>query len=263
MLKLSVTVAVTIYCAVCVLMYIMQRSLLYFPTAPAVNISEKAVTFHNGEVSLQGWVLNPGHSKAIVYFAGNAEQIEHNIAFFKRNFADISVYLVNYRGYGNSSGQPTEAGLFSDALAIYDQIKTHHPDITVMGRSLGTAVATYLAANRAVSHLILVTPFDSIVNVAQQNYPLLPVSLLLKDKYESWKLTKQINSQTSTKVLIVIAELDRIVPPAHAKQLLSHFNEGKTDGNSISVATITGAQHNNIAAYPAYLQAISTFLDEH
>ncbi|MFT4929988.1 MAG: pimeloyl-ACP methyl ester carboxylesterase [Phenylobacterium sp.] len=250
--------AIASYFAVVVFMYLMQSSLLYFPTEPVENIDEQTLEFNNEEVTLRGWVINPGQAKAILYYGGNGEEIDRNVRLFKRKFADYSVYLVNYRGYGRSTGKPTEAGLFSDALAIYDQIKANHKSanstISAIGRSLGTGVATYVAANRPISHLVLVTPYDSIANVAQQKYPLLPVSWLLTDKYESWRLTEQISAKT----LVLIAEFDQIVPPEHGEKLVSHFT--RHPQSDITKVIIAEAKHNDISAYSEYSKTIARFL---
>ena len=92
---------------------------------------------------------------------------------------------MDYRGYGFSTGVSTEATLYRDALKLYDSVKSKHTRISLGGRSLGTAVATYVAAYREVSKLALITPFDSIVNVAQGKYPVYPVHLLLHDTFDS------------------------------------------------------------------------------
>ncbi|MCH8177009.1 MAG: hypothetical protein IIC09_02195 [Proteobacteria bacterium] len=105
------------------LLYLMQRTMLYYPVPAPGNISAETISFDNEGVKLQGWRLNRGQPRALVYFGGNAETITGNISQFKSLFSDYTVYLVNYRGYGDSEGKPTEAALFSDALAIYDQIQ--------------------------------------------------------------------------------------------------------------------------------------------
>ena len=104
---------------------------------------------------------------------------------FRAAFPDRSLFLVNYRGYGGSSGQPSEAALFADALAIFDHVRREHSEIAVMGRSLGSGVAVLVASERPVEQLVLVTAFDSLVNVAREYLRWLPVGRLLRDRYDS------------------------------------------------------------------------------
>lgn len=239
------------YVLILVLMYFFQRNLLYFPTPPNTDVNEQTISFtHQGE-TLNGWVLNPGKQNAILYFGGNAEKVEKNTRLFNDKLADHSVYLINYRGYGQSTGEPTEQSLFADALYIYDQLKTKHQTISAMGRSLGTGVASHLAANRAIHRLVLVTPFDSITNVAQGTYWFLPVSMLIKDKYASWQLAGKITAKT----LVFIAAADQVVPPAHAKNLVSHFTSGQ-----VQSITIKEARHGDISYYPQFKWALVDFL---
>ncbi len=105
-----------------------------------------------------------------------------------------TVYLIPYRGYGNNAGTPAEQVLYSDAVQIYTTIKDQHDSVSLMGRSLGSGIATYVAANRQVDKLILVTPFDSIENVAKDIYWMFPVSLLIKDKFRSSERVKDITA---------------------------------------------------------------------
>ena len=134
---------------------------------------------------LKVWVVPRAGSKALLYFGGNAEDVAGNIEEFAAAFPDRSLFLVNYRGYGGSSGQPSEAALFADALAIFDHVRREHSEIAVMGRSLGSGVAVFVASERPVERLVLVTAFDSLVNVATEYFRWLPVGWLMRDRYDS------------------------------------------------------------------------------
>ena len=243
--------ALGIYLVPCAYLYFKQRSMLYYPQPARVMEGAREVTYqHEGE-SLSGWVLHEGQDKALLYLGGNAEQIEHNEALFPALFADRSVYLPHYRGYGNSTGEPTEEALYSDALFLFDHIARHHSSVVVMGRSLGSGVATYVAARRPVEKLILVTPYDSIEGLARQHYPYLPVSLLLKDKFRSDLRAPEIEAPT----LIIVAEDDTTVPPPRSKRLLERF-----DSAVATLKVIEGRGHNDVADAPAYADAIRRFL---
>ena len=162
-----------------------------------------------------------------------------------------TVYFVDYRGYGSSSGKPSEKALFIDALNIYDRLKTQHGKISVIGQSLGSGVAIYLATKRDIQKMILSTPYDSIESVAKSNYPFYPISLLLKEKYDS--LTRA--SAVTTDTLILIAEKDRIIPKKHAYKLASAFN---TD--LLTIVELPGVGHNTLTQHPHYESVIVDFL---
>ena len=242
----GITLILLIYLGFGLCLYVFQRSFLYHPT-PAVTNDHYTTIAING---LKIWQIRPNQPQALIYFGGNAEDVEHNLNDYEDMFPDHTLYFVNYRGFGGSPGKPSETMLFEDALAIYDQLPDHE-SIAVVGRSLGSGVATYLAAQRNVDKLVLVTPYDSITRVAQNMYPLYPVNLLLKDKFESIKYAAHINSE----VLIIIAALDKVIPPSHAYRLAEAFPDGK-----VQIALIEGGDHNGIHNNGVYRDRIMSFL---
>ena len=160
-----------------------------------------------------------------------------------RDVPGRSLYLPHYRGYGGSAGSPSEAALFADALAVYDMVRNTHDDIAVMGRSLGSGVATYLAAHRSVSRLVLVTPFDSLATVAAGHYPFFPVRLLLRDRFDSAFWAARVEAPT----LLLAAGRDRIVSPESSERLLAAFRPGVA-----SLKVVAEAGHNDISLFPAF-----------
>jgi uncharacterized protein len=205
---LILKILVLLYFLAAVFLYFFQRKFIYLPQKGAGVVYEKEIEIRNGETVLRGWVVNEEKDKAVLYYGGNAESIEYNIPLFKDIFSDYTVYLICYRGYGASDGSPTEAGLYKDAVHVYDEIKSKHNNISLIGRSLGSGVATYVASKRPVDKLVLITPFDSIEKVAQQIFWMFPMSILLKDKYESDRHVKEITSET----MIMVAENDEVIP---------------------------------------------------
>lgn len=238
------------YSGICGFLYVKQRNLLYFPTPQVEIVDTKHLLLQNDGHQLKTWVLNEGKSQAIIYFGGNAEAIEVNISPFQRMFSNHTIYMPNYRGYGGSSGEPNENALFSDALQLYEKLKPEYTSISVIGRSLGSGVATYLAANRSVERLVLITPYDSIVNVAQQAYPLMPVSMLLHDRFESVKNVASITADT----LIIIAERDELIPRKSSDALAAAFSP-----TQLSVVVIAGQGHNTLASDSEYERILSEF----
>ena len=242
-----------VYLLCLVLLYFLQRNLLYYPVPAPPDIPRETIGFDNEGLKLHGWRLNKGQSRALVYFGGNSEMISDNILQFESLFKNFTVYLINYRGYGNNDGKPTEAGLFSDALAIYDQIKGWHSSVSLFGRSLGSGVAIYLATKRPVDQLILLTPYDSIADVGQTHYPIFPVKYLIKDRFDSAKLAPKITAP----VLIVTAEFDRIIPIKHAEILRDQLTN-----TNVVYRMVPGAAHNNVTDYSGYREAIEEFIED-
>ena len=251
MLKVILIFLLSLYLIGGVLLYIFQRNLLYFPSAEYEHQLEQFDLLNEGE-RLKVVVLNPNRPQAIIYFGGNAEPVVFNEEPFKRHFPNHTVYLMNYRGYGGSSGTPSEVGLLSDALTLYDHVSKDHDSIFVFGRSLGSGVATYLAAERKVHGLVLVTPYDSIVSVAQKRFPFYPVAALLKDHYNS----KERAQNVSAPVLIIMAELDAVIPNWHTLELKKSFS-----GDKANVIKIIDTDHNNVSFSEEYFEALIRFLD--
>ena len=166
-------------------LFFLQRNFLYFPTPAVAHEGAEAFYLEHDGLQLKIWKIANGKDRAVIYFGGNAENVARNINDFQDVLPGYDIFLANYRGYGGSEGEPTEDGLYADALALYDHVKNDYADISIIGRSLGSGVATYVAANRPVEQLALITPYDSVESVAEKKFPIFPVSFLLKDKYES------------------------------------------------------------------------------
>jgi pimeloyl-ACP methyl ester carboxylesterase len=166
---------------------------------------------------------------------------------FSAGFPESAIYLLHYRGYGGSSGKPSEGALFADALTLFDEVHSKHPQIDVVGRSLGSGIAVYLASLRPVSRLVLVTPYDSLQELAALQFPYLPVRWLLLDKFESWRFAPQVTAPT----LIITAESDEVIPRASSELLRSRFKSGVA-----SFKTVAGAGHNTISENADYMELL-------
>ncbi len=209
-------------------------------------------------VTLRGWYITDPEkqqSPLIIYFGGNAEEVSH-MKNDAHKFDGFSLALMNYRGYGSSEGSPSEEHLYNDALTIYDYFAKREDvdqhSIVLMGRSLGSGVATYLAKHRQVAGLILVTPYDSIKRVAQNSFPFLPVPLILRHPFDAASLAPSIDAP----MLSLTAEKDRIIPPGHAKAL-----SDKWSGEN-SLVVIDGKGHNDICGSETYWKEIRAFLEK-
>lgn len=235
----------------CAVLYLFQDRMIYFRVPEVDRPGGQAVRIPSGTASIKVWVLHECNEPAVIYFGGNAEDVSANLPAFEALFPDHAVYLVSYRGYGGSTGRPSEKALSQDALAVYDWVVSRHPRIVVMGRSLGTGVATTLAASRPVERLILVTPFDSLANVAAGVLPLFPVRWLLRDRYESVKRIGKVQAP----ILVLVAENDEVVSRARSDALIAAIPEAR-----LHTELIQNATHNDIDRFPAYRESIQRFL---
>ena len=171
------------------LMYFAQDSLIFHPqpvgesrraalAAPGVA---ESIFIEGRDARVHAWYVKG--EPLIMYFGGNAEEVSWMLQEATERTPGIGWLLVDYRGYGSSGGSPSEAALVADAIGWYDKMKSEHKTIYAFGRSLGSGVAVQLAAERPLAGLILVAPFDSLVEVGKRHYPFLPVSLLLKHRF--------------------------------------------------------------------------------
>lgn len=215
---LAITV-VGIYLALCAMLLLMQRQMLYLPQYTRVAAATSDFELVHEGIRLRGWRVNPGQPRALLYFGGNAEDVGFQRERYARWFPGHTTYLVAYRGYGASDGSPTEAALKGDALALYDAVAPQHAGVDALGRSVGTGVALHLAARRPLGRLALITPYDSLVAVAAHHYPYFPVNWLLRERFES-----VVDAATVTvPTLLLLARQDEIIPPAHGEALARAF----------------------------------------
>ncbi len=231
-------------------LFIFQRDLLYHPSVK-IDHPYQEQTFYNDKESIKVIVLNPDQQNSIILFGGNAQIIANRAPSYIENFPNHTVYLVNYRGYGGSTGMPEEQGLYSDALHIYDKIKARHNTVSVIGRSLGTGVASYVASKRDITKLVLITPYDSIENIAKFRYPIFPISFILEDKFDSVARVNTIKANT----LVILAENDQIIPLKNSQKLINLF-----PASQIIVETINNTNHITLSDTIKFYTILKQFL---
>jgi len=229
--KKMILFALLFYIAILAFLFFFQRKLQYMPTGRiekvATNFQEKILTTEDG-VEILSWFKTPQKSqKIILYFHGNAGNLgdrKHKFETFAN--AGFGVMAISYRGYFGSRGAPSEAGLIYDARAAFKYLLDlgYLPkDIILYGESLGTGVAVQLASKFDVAAIVLEAPYSSIVDVAKQSYWFVPVSLILKDKFESAKFAPKITAPT----LIIHGSSDRIVAITEGKKLYQEIKAKK------------------------------------
>ncbi|HWM71582.1 MAG TPA: hypothetical protein VNO35_33770 [Steroidobacteraceae bacterium] len=250
-IALTALVIFALYIVMCGMLYTMQTRLLYFPTPEGRPTGGTALVVQSGGVGLKVWQLHGSARKAVLYFGGNAEDVSAKISEFDAIFPDRAVYLVHYRGYGGNPGTPSEKLLIADALAIYDAIQPHHERIAVMGRSLGSGVATALATARPVEKVVLVTPYDSIARVASDHYGWAPVRWLIRDSYDSQWRIKDVHAP----VLAMIAARDEVIFRLRSDALVAAIPTGLRH-----VKVFPNATHNDINLQPGYRESMREFL---
>jgi pimeloyl-ACP methyl ester carboxylesterase len=236
-----------LYLAACAAIFFRQRSMIYYPQPSANGTSAERMTLAVDGAELVVSVRRHNGPKALVYFGGNAEDVSANLTSLPAAFPDHAIYLMNYRGYGGSTGTPSEKALQQDALLLFDRVHAQHPQVTVMGRSLGSGLAVRLASERPVERVILVTPFESLSGLGAALFPHFPVRWLLTDKYESGRYAPRVTAPT----LILAAENDEVIPRWSTEQLLACFSNGVA-----TLKVVAGAGHNTISDDPAYWRAL-------
>lgn len=247
----GLTIAVLVYVGACLLLYLGQRRLIYFPRAEVERAPAEAIWLPSAGERLKLWRLGGTSRSAIIYFGGNAEDVAKNIPDYAGWLPAYSVYFVNYRGYGGSSGSPSEAALFEDALNVYDALAKNYQNIVVVDRSLGSAVAMYLAAARNVARLVLITPFDSVERVARRVMPIFPTGWLLQDRFDSLSRVSDVEAP----VLVLVAGEDGVIHRHHSDALVEAFPP-----QQVKVDVIEGADHNTVHMWPSYARSLQDFL---
>jgi fermentation-respiration switch protein FrsA (DUF1100 family) len=253
-------IAVLLYAAVTAAVYLAQRSLMYFPDTAHVTpaqaglpeAEEVPLTSADG-TQIHLWHVAPrGDGPVILYFHGNGGSLPGRVDRFRQLIKDgIGLVGVEYRGYGGSSGTPSEEGLIADAEAGYAFAAAHYsvPRIVVWGESLGTGVAVALAAEKPVGRLILEAPFTSTEAVGARRYWYLPVRFLMKDQFHS----DQRIGKVTAPLMIMHGVQDRTVPFAMGEHMFDLANKPK------HIVRFLDGGHEDLDAHGA-LDAVARFL---
>jgi uncharacterized protein len=260
MLMWTAIIFVCAYVGVAGVLYVTQRSLMYFPetvhTTPVqagLPEAEEVPLVAADGVHITAWHVAPKDQKPVIlYFHGNGGALRYRVARFKKLIGDgIGLVALEYRGYGGNPGSPSERGLIADAEAAYAFAAAHYPtqELVVWGESLGTGVAVALAAEKPVGRIILEAPFTSAAAVAALRYWYVPVRLLMKDQFRSDTRIAKVTAP----LLILHGVHDHVVPYAMGERLFELANKPK------HIVRFLDGGHEDLDANGA-LNAVARFL---
>lgn len=227
----------SVYAAVVGLMYVYQRDLMYFPDqirrvppshyAMLAGVQEVELKTADG-LRVYAWYWPPPEGRpTMLLFHGNGGSLRsqrYRLKYFKE--AGMGVLMPAYRGYAGSDGTPSEEGLYTDARTALDWLNAQgiaDTRIVIYGESLGTGIATKVAAEREFAAVVLESPYTSTVDVAADRFWFVPVSMLMKDRFESLARIAQVHEP----LLIMHGEADEVIPQSFGRRLFDAANEPK------------------------------------
>jgi pimeloyl-ACP methyl ester carboxylesterase len=257
------------YGAVLVLVFAFQSHLVFFPGTGreavltphsyGLRFESPQIRTADGETLDAWWVPAEDARGVVLFFHGNAGNISHRLDYllmFHR--LHYSTLIVDYRGYGRSTGTPSEKGTYRDAEAAWDHLRharmARPQDVVLAGESLGGAVATWLAARVEPRAVILFSTFTSVPDLGSQVYWFLPVRLLSRIGYDNLENLKRIHAP----VFIAHSRDDDIVPYAHGKRLYEAANEPRT-----FLEMHGGHNDGFIFTQPEWVARLGAFLDRY
>lgn len=242
----------TVFLLLCGMLWFFQEKLIFHPrgvVAAPTNPAAAPVEIDRGEVVLRGWLVNE-HSTGpvVVYFGGNAEEVSVHVDAFARRKA--TTVLVNYRGYGDSGGVPSEQALVEDAVTLTAWAKAHWPDrpLVLFGLSLGTGVVALAAGQAQPDAVVLVSPYQSVERIARATFPWFPVR---------WMLRHPLRAETAVpdlpRALVFASPVDAVIPFAQSQAMVEALGE-RARLHTFHLA------HGAFLAHPPVWEAVDAFL---
>ena len=265
MLKLILMVAAC-YGLLVLVVYFGQSRMIYLPELPgrdlAATPSDAGMDYSDVNlrtsdgVDLHGWFIRGSSSRVLLFFHGNAGNISHRLDSIRQFHAlGLSVFIIDYRGYGRSRGHPTEAGMNRDADAAWsyltEELGVDPGDIVIFGRSLGGSIAARLASRQQPHALIVESAFTSVPDIASELYPWLPVRWLSRMRHA----TRDYVARADCPVLVIHSRDDEIIPYRHGQRIFDSAREPR------ALLTLRGS-HNDawLRDEVNYIKGLRSFL---
>lgn len=245
------------YLGVCGLLWAFQERLIFYPRSihhPPPNPPAEPIEIDRGAAILRGWVVNAASGgPLIVYFGGNAEEVSRNIDNWAARQA--TTVLVNYRGYGDSTGKPGEPALRGDAIAISEWARGRFPDrpLVLFGQSLGSGIAVLASPRVKPAAVILISPYRSVEHVARRTLPLVPVRTLLRHRFDAETAVAHL-----PRTLVLASPRDEVIGFKENEAMIDAINAGT--GGVVELKTFR-LSHNQFFNHPPVWQAVDEFLE--
>ena len=245
------------YLAACALLWAAQEKLLFYPRALAYQPSHPAavpVEIDRSDAVLRGWVVNGEQTgPLIVYFGGNAEEVSGNIHYFADRHA--TTVLLNYRGYGESTGKPSQRHLVEDAVAVSEWTKARFPGrpLVLFGSSLGTGVAALAAARVKPDAAILVSPYRSITRIAQKHFRVFPVRWMLRHPFRA-----ETVAAAMPPTLVIASSKDGVIPYEESQAMVRAIRDVE-DGSPVEFRTLD-VRHGAFPGSQEFWRAVDDYL---
>jgi fermentation-respiration switch protein FrsA (DUF1100 family) len=258
----SFLVIAALYAVIVAGAVVIQRKLMYFPARDRVSplaaglshVVEREIATADGHRVLAWWGKAAPGQPTLLYFHGNAGSLATRAERIRKYMEfGRGVFMMTYRGYGGSSGVPSERANVADALAAYDELVglgVAPRDIVVYGESLGSGVAVQVAAQRPVGGVILDAPYTSVVDLAAMIYPFLPVRWLLVDRYETTKHLAKVDAP----LLVVHGARDTVIPAQMGRAVHAQAREPK------ELVLLANAGHSDHYLHGSF-DAINAWID--
>ena len=250
-----------LYISLGIALFFAQDLLLFHPVSlpPQYKFSfqqpfkEVNISIEDRNVNLLQFSTSTKRKGIVLFFHGNMKNVEHYAkypSYFTENGWDV--WMIDYPGFGKTTGKRTEQIMYNDALLMYGMAeKQIDPDnLIIYGKSIGTGIASYLASIKNSKRLILETPYYSIDALARHYFPIYPVMPMTKYAFPIHSYLKAIK----VPVTIFHGTKDEVVPYAQALQL-------KNEQKKTELITILGGTHNDLSTFPLYQNKLDTLLD--
>ena len=258
-----------VYALLVAFLYMRQESMIFYPDMPGRQLTatpgdlglmyEDVIFTTDDEIDLHGWFVAADEPVGtLLFFHGNAGNISHRLeSIFIFNSLRLNVFIIDYRGYGRSQGKISETGTYLDARAAWSHLTEDRgidaDSIIIFGRSLGSAIATWLASQYDGAGLIIESGFSSVPSMAQRIYPFLPVKWLTRFRYDTASNVRRVNSP----VLVIHSKTDRVIPYEEAQLV---FESARSDRRSF--LEIQGSHNDGfLVSRDSYVAGLQSFLD--